>query len=175
MKVNENQSNTKSYSDLVKFGIFLLILAGVILVVSLLRPLIFSRIVPAVIGGSATGVSPDEGQCGLPVPTPAVIDQPAYPAPDEGLVVVPVETGDDAAAYPGPDSSTPMTDTVLPPVSFTDYITHTLQPGENLTRIATQYGVTIEEIILANPDIANPDNIQAGIALRIPVKATPAP
>lgn len=172
MKVNENQANAKSYSDLVKFGIFLLILAGVILVVSLLRPLIFGRIVPAVIGDGAPTAPLDDDKGELPVPTPDGTNQSGYPAPGEEAVVVPGETGG-AAAYPGPDGSTTMTDTVLPPVSFTDYITHTLQPGENLTRVANQYGVTIAEIIQANPEIANPDNIQAGTPLRIPIKTTP--
>jgi len=173
VKVNENQSNAKSYSDLVKFGVFLLILAGVILVVSLLRPLIFGRIVPAIIGdGMPTApLNDDKGE--LPVPTPELDAPLGYPAPGDEPVVVPVETGDGAAAYPGPDSSTTMTDTVLPPVAFTDYITHTLQPGENLTRIADQYGITIAEIIQANPEIANPDNIQAGTPLRIPVRTLP--
>ena len=166
--MNENQNNTKSYSDLVKFGVLLLILAGVILVVSLTRPLIFGRIVPAVLGdGQVTTPLPDAGETesGEPVVAPAE----GYPAPDSANV----SEGSccDAAAYPAPETST-MPTTTTPTVEATQYITHTLQPGENLTKLAQQYGVTIEEILKANT-ILNPDEVQAGTVLRIPIKTTP--
>jgi membrane-bound lytic murein transglycosylase D len=46
--------------------------------------------------------------------------------------------------------------------------THTVKSGENLTKIAAQYGVTVDEIRNAN-GIKN-DNIQAGATLTIPTK-----
>jgi membrane-bound lytic murein transglycosylase D len=46
--------------------------------------------------------------------------------------------------------------------------THTVKSGENLTKIAAQYGVTVDEIRNAN-GIKN-DNIQAGAKLTIPAK-----
>lgn len=166
--MNENQNNTKSYSDLVKFGVLLLILAGVILVVSLTRPLIFGRIVPAVLGdGQTTAPSPEavESLNGDPLIVPAE----GYPAPDSANV--PEESCCNAAAYPAPQTSTTTTNTT-PAIEATQFITHTLQPGENLTKLAQQYGVTIEEILKANT-ILNPDEVQAGTVLRIPVKNTP--
>jgi membrane-bound lytic murein transglycosylase D len=48
--------------------------------------------------------------------------------------------------------------------------THTVKSGENLTKIAAQYGVTVDEIRNAN-GIKN-DNIQAGAKLTIPAKKT---
>jgi len=45
--------------------------------------------------------------------------------------------------------------------------THTVQPGENLFRIALRYGMTYQELAAAN-GITNPDQIQAGMVLVIP-------
>ena len=164
--MNENQNNTKSYNDLVKFGVLLLIMAGVILVVSLTRPLIFGRIVPAVLGGEQmTAPLPEAGEGdALTVPPAEGMD---YPAPDSANV--PATSCCDAAAYPAPDGSATTTNTVTPSVEATHFITHTLQPGENLTKLAQLYGVTVDEIIQAN-NLQNPDAVQAGTVLHIPVK-----
>lgn len=168
--MNENQNNTKSYNDLVKFGVLLLIMAGVILVVSLTRPLIFGRIVPAVLGsGQTTAPLPDAGE-GDTLTVPPAEELPGYPAPDSANV--PEASCCDAAAYPAPNASTTSTETVTPALEATNFVTHTLQPGENLTKLAQQYGITIEEIIQAN-NLQNPDSVQAGTALRIPIKAVP--
>jgi LysM repeat protein len=157
MEVNENQNKTNSYNDLVKFGVLLLIFAGTILVVSLLRPLIFGRIVPAILGNTQAAAP-------LPVvpvvPSPASSEAPAYPGPSE--MVTPPETGMGAAAYPSPDEATTAE-------GDPQFITHILQPGENLTRLATRYNVSVNAIIQANPNIPNPNNIQAGTSLQIPV------
>lgn len=156
--MNENQNNTNAYNDLVKFGVLLLIFAGTILVVSLLRPLIFGRIVPAILGDTQAAAP----QPVVPVvPSPASNEAPvAYPSPSE--MVTPLETGMGAAAYPAPEES--PGDETAP-----QFITHVLQPGENLTRLATRYNVTVAQIIEANPGLPNPDNVQAGTALQIPV------
>jgi LysM repeat protein len=50
-------------------------------------------------------------------------------------------------------------------------ITHTVQPGENLYRIALKYGTTPEAIAAAN-SIVNPNVIYAGQKLAIPVGQT---
>jgi LysM repeat protein len=53
---------------------------------------------------------------------------------------------------------------------------HLIQVGETLYRIALQYGVSADEIAVAN-NILNPDLIEAGSTLLIPcvVPATPTP
>ncbi|MBN2302872.1 MAG: LysM peptidoglycan-binding domain-containing protein [Anaerolineae bacterium] len=56
---------------------------------------------------------------------------------------------------------------------------HTVKAGENLTRIAEQYGTTVAAIVQAN-NITNPNLIHAGLVLTIPlpvpgVTPTPAP
>lgn len=45
--------------------------------------------------------------------------------------------------------------------------THTVQPGENLYRIALKYGLTVKELAAAN-GITNPDVLLAGTVLKIP-------
>jgi membrane-bound lytic murein transglycosylase D len=47
-------------------------------------------------------------------------------------------------------------------------VSHTVKAGENLTKIASQYGVTVDEIKQANN--IKGDNIQAGASLTIPQK-----
>lgn len=53
---------------------------------------------------------------------------------------------------------------------------HLVQPNETLSRIAVQYGVTVNQVAQANA-ITNPDLIQMGATLSIPcpVPATPTP
>lgn len=46
-------------------------------------------------------------------------------------------------------------------------ITYTVQRGDNLTRIANRYGVTVQAILNANPSITNPNRIFPGQVIRI--------
>jgi len=46
-------------------------------------------------------------------------------------------------------------------------ITHTVQPGDTLAKIAAEFGVTVEEIVEAN-DIEDPSLINVGQVLVIP-------
>lgn len=46
---------------------------------------------------------------------------------------------------------------------------HEVKAGETLTSIAAESdGVTVDNIVAANPDITDPDKVQAGSVLRIP-------
>jgi len=49
--------------------------------------------------------------------------------------------------------------------------THTVQPGENLFRIALKYGVTVKALVEVN-SLYNPDQVRAGQELTIPGSAT---
>jgi LysM repeat protein len=51
-------------------------------------------------------------------------------------------------------------------------VTHVVQPGENLFRIASKYGTTVQAIAAAN-GIVNPSLIYAGQELLIPAGGTP--
>jgi LysM repeat protein len=50
-------------------------------------------------------------------------------------------------------------------------VTHTVQPGENLFRIAQKYNVTVEALMGAN-GLSDPDTLSAGQVLVIPAGAT---
>ncbi len=53
-------------------------------------------------------------------------------------------------------------------------VTHLVSPGENLTGIAAQYGVSIQSLVALN-SIANPNVIAIGTVLRISSSSSPAP
>ena len=48
------------------------------------------------------------------------------------------------------------------------YIVHKIVKGENLTRIAKQYGTTVQKIVDCNPTITNKNDITAGFYIYIP-------
>jgi LysM repeat protein len=51
-------------------------------------------------------------------------------------------------------------------------VTHTVQSGEILSSIARKYNVTVEAIVEAN-ELANPDSLNLGQVLVIPVQVPP--
>jgi LysM repeat protein len=56
---------------------------------------------------------------------------------------------------------------VAPGPSIT-YTSYKVQSGDNLTKIMRKFGVERWEILLANPQITNPDVLKEGSILRIP-------
>lgn len=52
---------------------------------------------------------------------------------------------------------------------------HTVRYGETLSVIALNYGVTVYDILVANPQIVNPNLIYYGTVIFIPYHYTPAP
>ena len=81
----------------------------------------------------------------------------------------PTPTPSPTTESPAPVSTTPAPTTPAPtPTSSPGgQVTHTVQRGENLFRIALRYGTTVEAIANAN-GIANPALIYVGQALVIP-------
>lgn len=49
------------------------------------------------------------------------------------------------------------------------FITHHVRSGETLSGIARQYGVKLQDLLDANPEIRNPDRITLGQAINIPL------
>jgi LysM repeat protein len=84
------------------------------------------------------------------------------------LFLVALGTGSTAAAL----SASP----VVAPEPNTQTITHTVQAGDTLSRLASQYGVTVEALVELN-QIADPNVIDVGQALivNVPPGWTPAP
>ncbi len=91
-----------------------------------------------------------------PTPTPIPTTAPATPVPTTPVSTTPVSTT--------PAPTTPALTPTSPP---TGQVTHTVQRGENLFRIALQYSATVQAIASAN-GIANPALIYVGQVLIIP-------
>ncbi len=53
------------------------------------------------------------------------------------------------------------------PINGAIYI---IQPGDTLVRIAQQRGVTLVQLVDANPDISNPDSIRVGQTIVLPTE-----
>lgn len=166
-----SESTVSSRSEWIKFGSLAAILLGAVLVVALLRPTIFDRIVPAVMGvHTLQPEGPGAAENAYPIMIPLVTDKPieseapADEAAEPSATVVPeevpilevemVDEGMDEDEKPVPETT----------VSAIDHI---VQPNENLTTIANQYNITIQAILDVN-DIPNPNRIDAGTVLRIP-------
>lgn len=55
-----------------------------------------------------------------------------------------------------------------PTVSRSPNQTHTVRPGDSLSKIAANYSLTLQQLLAANPTIVNPDVIQPGQTITIP-------
>ncbi len=85
-----------------------------------------------------------------PQPTPDPLPLPTF-APDELVAPTPL-----------PESVATSTPT-LPRTQ----LYHVVQPGETLAEIAVRYSVSPQELLAANPEIADPDLILTGDTIRI--------
>lgn len=47
-------------------------------------------------------------------------------------------------------------------------MTYTVKPGDTLSKIATRNGVSLEQLLKANPQISNPNNIKVGEVINVP-------
>lgn len=154
------------------FGILVGILLGVVLTIAVLRPLIFNRIVPAVMGDFLTptpavveeGVTLDEEE-------PAVEPEPTETNTETGEneIFIPAASSGNGEAEPVEEgvSEPVVEETAVPPAPTPEQRTHTVQVGDNLTKISQLYGVTVEEIMAAN-SLPNADLISVGQILIIP-------
>ncbi len=52
-------------------------------------------------------------------------------------------------------------------------IEHTIQPGDTLSRIAVQNGISLSDLLAANPQITNPDHIVPGQVIFVPASQSP--
>jgi LysM repeat protein len=52
---------------------------------------------------------------------------------------------------------------------------YTIKKGETLSKIATAHGITIEELLAANPQIKNPNRISEGQQITIPAPSEAPP
>ena len=152
-----DENNNVGDRQWLKFGILAGILLGTVLVIMLIRPLIFGRIVPAVMGGDGTTAVTEPIVEEIPVntvapaedttETEAVLEETAVPATQEPAAPAEPETGAE--------------DTVTA-------ITYTVQAGDSIYSIARAYNVSPAAIVAANDGLADPNNILVGSELLIP-------
>ncbi len=151
--------NNEDRSELIKFGVLVVVLGVIIAGVALSRPFIFDHVIPAVMGANLPPATVESG--GSDDDTPA-----ATPAAEsENNAFIPALTTDqtDNAA-----DATPTAEMVETAVQATPQpVTHVVQPGETLTKIAQQYNVTVQALLEAN-NLTNANYIQVGQTLVIP-------
>ncbi len=122
--------------------------------------------------GPAPTVTPQGVLVGQPTETAAPTAEPTPTL----LPVTPFAPEGAPTATP-PISPPPMP--TLPPIAPlptttpSSGVTHVVQPGETLFRIAMRYGTTVEAIVEAN-NLINPDFIVPGQRLVIPTAGAPA-
>ncbi len=178
--------------EMLRFFALVIILGVVVLVVAAVRPLIFGRIVPAVMGEGITvptaePAAPDD-QEGVETPeestdagepdneetTGAAGSTDEEPPPEEntaGEAETSAPAGEEMTGEgeaETPEEATNEGDAGETAESETATpTTHTIQQGETLQSIAGQYGITLQQLIAAN-NLPNPDYIRIGDKLVIP-------
>ena len=167
--------------EMLRFFALVIVLGVVVLVVAAVRPLIFGRIVPAVMGEGITVPTAEpaasDDQEGVETPeesTGATGSTDEETTPEEntaGEAETSAPAGEEMAGEgeaETPEEATNEGDAGETAESETDTpTTHTIQQGETLQSIAGQYGITLQQLIAAN-NLPNPDYIRIGDKLVIP-------
>jgi hypothetical protein len=81
---------------------------------------------------------------------------------------------DQAATSPSPSPSPSQSVAPTAPAAPTP-IVYVVKAGDTLSKIATELGVTVDQILAANPDITNPNRITLGQQITIPGPSPEAP
>lgn len=66
------------------------------------------------------------------------------------------------------ESELPPTPTAVPVVIEPEELTYTVEAGDLLGTIAQRFGLTLDELLAANPQITDPNTIQVGDVVTIP-------
>ncbi|AOY78099.1 LysM peptidoglycan-binding domain-containing protein [Clostridium formicaceticum] len=79
-------------------------------------------------------------------------------------------------SYGGPNPMAPMMSLQVPePPACPGGTIYTIRPGDTMFRIANRYGIELQALIRANPQIPNPNVIYVGQRICIPAVVTPPP
>lgn len=167
----EAEPEESTQGELIKFALLAVVLLGTALVIGLLRPYIFNTIIPAVLGENqpaATIITTEAEADTLKPEAETEIEVSTDEAESEAAES---EESDESEAAEAVEEETAASEEPVNPEDFPTAVppsqTHTVQPGENLTAIARQYGVTVQALVDANK-ITNPDRVDAGTVLTIP-------
>jgi LysM repeat protein len=137
-----------------QIGLIIGVNAIVSLIISLLVVIVAGRSVPAGPGAMAPATAPAAAGSTLPAKLPLSTAPTSRPG---------------AAVTPGAPAASQATSAPTP-AEPTVYI---VQPGDTLSSIARKYDVSLEDLMRAN-DIANPDYVQLGQELKVPIGGLPA-
>ena len=82
--------------------------------------------------------------------------------------------GPTGSGSPGPSQAARSLQPTVPPAPTP--IVYTIKKGDTLSKIATSHGLTLQELLAANPDIKNPNKVTEGqqIVIPTPSEAPPA-
>lgn len=168
MSLEEEHEALHRRGEMIKFLLLLATMVGTVLLIALLRPLIFERMVPA-----ALGLDQEPPEPPLVVPptlTPSSTEEEPLSTATATPPAEPGEARDDSNGADGgieedggAENGGVEESGDAPPIPQT----YEVQRGDSLVRIAEQFGVSLQALITAN-DIANPDRIQPGDLLQIP-------
>ncbi len=89
-----------------------------------------------------------------------------------GPILLGIGTKDQGSASEAPTSEVtdaPAATPEITPVPAPTPQIYVVKQGDSMGRIAKRFGVTLEALLKANPQIKNPDRIKAGDQLTIPV------
>jgi LysM repeat protein len=104
---------------------------------------------------------------GLLAGDPGQTARPSFVA-GASLSTRPASTFGGATTSPG-DATAPASSTPIPEATpFPSPLTYKIQPGDRLRQIAREFGVTVEQIMAANPEISDPNDIEVGQRIVIP-------
>jgi MFS family permease len=108
--------------------------------------------------------------CAAQIPTAAPTLSPATPTASVGLSPTPAASPS-ATATIGTAPPSPETSPSGSP-SPTSQI-YVVQPGDSLSSIAERFGLSVEQLLAANPHITDPDHVEVGAVLTIPSPDAP--
>ncbi len=111
--------------------------------------------------------SPARSQPAISTPVPAQPVATATPQAAPPTTAPAVENTPTVAA-------TPIPPTAVPPTSTPAQTTYVVQEGDTLSAIARKFGVSVEDLQAANPNV-NPDLLRIGTEIVIPTGGAPAP
>lgn len=112
-------------------------------------------------------IRPPETASTVDEPRPVVTNTPAF---DATATQTPAGGGGEVSPTSRPSTTiaTPTATTQPTAEPSPESTTYTVQPGETLSEIANDHGVSVEAILEANPEIGDPTSIQGGQVIIIP-------
>lgn len=121
-----------------------------------------SLLLVVALSGCTVAPLPSAVPSAVPSGTPGSSAAGPFPSPTASASPVPsTQPAPSASVGPGPS----------PVASATVYI---VQPGDSLSAIATRFGVSVSQLLAANPDIEDADDILAGEPITIPTPDAPS-